>query len=70
MANAGPDTNGSQFFLAYRDSTIGDDYTPFGTITQGLSVLTQIATAGTNNANSAGDGAPNESVQISQVSIR
>ena len=35
MANAGPDTNGSQFFLVYADSTLPPDYTVFGTITDG-----------------------------------
>ena len=38
MANAGPDTNGSQFFLVYADSTLPPDYTVFGTITEGLDV--------------------------------
>ena len=31
MANSGPDTNGSQFFIAYRDSTLQPHYTVFGT---------------------------------------
>ena len=69
MANAGPDTNGSQFFLVYRDSPITPNYTPFGTITAGLGLLQQIAAAGTNNANSTGDGAPLESVQIQSVTV-
>ena len=30
MANAGPDTNGSQFFLVYKDSRLRPDYTVFG----------------------------------------
>ena len=64
MANAGPGTNGSQFFLVYKDSPLAPDYTPFGNITLGLSLLQQIAAAGTNNANGPGDGAPNESVEI------
>ena len=32
MANAGPGTNGSQFFLVYRDSILPPTYTVFGTI--------------------------------------
>jgi peptidyl-prolyl cis-trans isomerase B (cyclophilin B) len=32
MANAGANTNGSQFFLVYQNSTLAPNYTPFGTI--------------------------------------
>ena len=46
MANSGPDTNGSQFFLVYKDSQLPPSYTPFGTITGGLDVLQKIAAAG------------------------
>jgi len=70
MANAGPDTNGSQFFLVYKDSPIAPGYTPFGTITQGLNIIQQVAQAGTDNSNSAGDGHPNDSVQIASVTIQ
>jgi peptidyl-prolyl cis-trans isomerase B (cyclophilin B) len=70
MANTGQaHTGGSQFFLVYKDSPLAPSYTPFGTITQGLDVLQQIAAKGTNNANGTGDGAPNESVQIEKVTI-
>ena len=46
MANAGPDTNGSQFFLVYEDSTLPPDYTVFGQLTGGLDVLRAIAAKG------------------------
>ncbi len=46
MANAGPDTNGSQFFFTWKDTTLAPDYTPFGTVTGGLDVLQKIAAAG------------------------
>jgi peptidyl-prolyl cis-trans isomerase B (cyclophilin B) len=69
MANAGPDTNGSQFFLVYKASPLAPDYTPFGTITQGLDILQKIAAAGSNNANGTGDGAPNDSVEIEKVTV-
>ena len=70
MANSGPDTNGSQFFLVYKDSPLPPDYTPFGTITQGLSILLQVAGAGSNNANSSGDGAPNDPVEIQKATVQ
>jgi peptidyl-prolyl cis-trans isomerase B (cyclophilin B) len=70
MANAGPDTNGSQFFLVYKDSPISRAYTPFGTITQGLGVIQQIAAAGSDNTNGSGDGAPLDSVKIESVTVQ
>ncbi len=69
MANAGPGTNGSQFFLVYKDSPLAPNYTPFGTITKGLDVLQAIAAQGSDNANGSGDGKPKESVTIQSVSI-
>ncbi|WP_307846166.1 peptidylprolyl isomerase [Actinospica durhamensis] len=67
MANAGPDTNGSQFFLVYKDSSIDPAYTPFGTITEGLNIIQQVAQAGSNDVNGSGDGVPNDQVHIESV---
>ena len=64
MANAGPGTNGSQFFLVYGDSTLPPNYTPFGTITSGLEVVDAVAKAGTDDANGAGDGEPKLPITI------
>ncbi|GAB3032258.1 peptidyl-prolyl cis-trans isomerase [Nocardioides flavus (ex Wang et al. 2016)] len=70
MANAGPDTNGSQFFLVFRDSQFPPSYNVFGTIDEaGLEVLTEIAAVGNDNSNPAGGGAPNEDVTIEEVTI-
>jgi cyclophilin family peptidyl-prolyl cis-trans isomerase len=46
MANAGPNTNGSQFFFAWKDTTLAPNYTPFGTVIGGMDVLQKIAAAG------------------------
>jgi peptidyl-prolyl cis-trans isomerase B (cyclophilin B) len=66
MANAGPGTTGSQFFLVYGDSTLPPDYTVFGTLDEpSLATLDQVAAAGvTPGANGAGDGAPVTPVTI------
>jgi peptidyl-prolyl cis-trans isomerase B (cyclophilin B) len=65
MANAGPGTNGSQFFLVYADSQLPPDYTVFGTITSGLEVITGIAAEGT--ADGGTDGAPASPVILADV---
>lgn len=44
MANAGPNTNGSQFFIMLADNeTLPPDYTIFGKVTSGMDVVKQIA---------------------------
>jgi peptidyl-prolyl cis-trans isomerase B (cyclophilin B) len=71
MANAGPGTNGSQFFLVYKNSlTLPPNYTPFGTIVSGLKIVQNVAKAGSDNANAQGDGHPKEKVVISSVTIK
>lgn len=67
MANAGPGTNGSQFFLVYKNTTLAPNYTPFGTITSGLDVLAKVADAGEDDSNGPGDGKPKLSVEITSV---
>ena len=71
MANTGqPNSNGSQFFLVYKNTPLPASYTPFGTITQGLPVIDAIAKAGSDNSNGSGDGHPKENVVIDTVTIR
>lgn len=65
MANAGPGTNGSQFFLVYRDTQLPPNYTPFGRITEGLDALNNVANAGV--AGGGPDGAPVADVVINAV---
>jgi len=70
MANSGPGTNGSQFFLVYRNSlTLPASYTPFGEIVSGLGIIQNVAKAGTDNSNGNGDGHPKEKVTIESVTI-
>ncbi|SPM27801.1 Peptidyl-prolyl cis-trans isomerase (rotamase)-cyclophilin family, partial [Mycobacterium terramassiliense] len=66
MANAGPGTNGSQFFMVYKDSQLPPQYTVFGTIqADGLAVLDKIAKAGV--AGGGEDGAPASEVTIKSL---
>ena len=62
MANAGPDTNGSQFFITYKDTTLKPLYTPFGVVVSGLDIVRKVAAYGCDNSNGAGDGHPKRSV--------
>ena len=64
MANSGqPNSNGSQFFMVYRDSQLPPQYTIFGTIQpDGLTVLDKIAKAGV--AGGGDDGPPALEVTI------
>ncbi|GAA1583080.1 hypothetical protein GCM10009678_77240 [Actinomadura kijaniata] len=69
MANAGPGTNGSQFFLVYGDSQLSPDYTVFGKITKGMDVLEKVAAGGIDKPGPDGTGAPKKKVTIQDVSI-
>lgn len=65
MANSGPNTNGSQFFMIFGDAQLTPDYTVFGSIDAGgLSVLDKVAKGGDDGSISAGGGKPNIPVTI------
>ena len=68
MANAGPNTNGSQFFLVYDETPLPASYTVFGQLDDdGLKVVQDIAAQGT--ADGGPDGAPKETVSIESISV-
>jgi peptidyl-prolyl cis-trans isomerase B (cyclophilin B) len=68
MANAGPNTNGSQFFLVYKDSQLPPEYTVFGRIQDdGLATLDKIARQGV--AGGGEDGKPAVKVTITSVRL-
>ena len=70
MANTGAaHSGGGQFFLVFQDTTLPPSYTPFGTITSGLNILTQLAAKGNDGSSSAGGGKPNEAITIESVTI-
>ncbi len=65
-----PNTDGSQFFLVYKNTPLPPNYTPFGTIVSGLNIIQNVAKAGSDNSNGAGDGHPKEKVQIESVTVK
>ncbi|MGI8542615.1 MAG: peptidylprolyl isomerase [Aridibacter sp.] len=48
MANSGPNTNGSQFFIMHKDYGLPPSYTKFGRVTEGQEVIDEIAQVDTN----------------------
>ena len=66
MANAGPNTNGSQFFICHQDLTgkLPKNYTIFGMVTKGLDIVDQIANAPRNSRD-----LPDQPVAMTSVTI-
>jgi peptidyl-prolyl cis-trans isomerase B (cyclophilin B) len=69
MANAGPNTNGSQFFLVYGNSKFPPNYTVLGNMgATGLKVVKEIAAKGVGTEDlGPGDGTPKDPVTITSV---
>ncbi|MBA2527342.1 MAG: peptidylprolyl isomerase [Pyrinomonadaceae bacterium] len=64
MANAGPNTNGSQFFIMHSDYALPPSYTIFGRVTEGQDVVDTIATSKTGR-----DDRPASEVKMEKVTI-
>jgi peptidyl-prolyl cis-trans isomerase B (cyclophilin B) len=68
MANSGPGSNGSQFFIIYEDSQLPPSYTVFGSVdATGMATVDKIAAGGV--AGGANDGKPAIPVTISSVRL-
>ena len=77
MANSGPNTNGSQFFLVYKDTTLPPSYTIWGKIKTGLPLLLRIEKVGaykvdqaSGNAYYTSDGYPVQPIEIKSITVR
>jgi cyclophilin family peptidyl-prolyl cis-trans isomerase len=64
MANAGPHTNGSQFFICHSDTGLPHSYTIFGKVSSGMDTVDSIATTSTD-----GSDKPHDEVVINKVTI-
>ena len=68
LANAGPDTGGSQFFLVYKDSPLPNAYTPFGRMSAaGVKIVQAIAQGGAYPADTHGNTPPKLETEITSV---
>ena len=68
MANSGANTNGSQFFIVYEDTSLPPSYTIWGKVTKGLEIVQAIATEGVVGGKS--DGLPKRTIAIEKVKVR
>jgi len=64
MANAGPNTNGSQFFICHNDVGLPHSYTIFGQVKSGMGAVDSIATTDTDTSDR-----PRDDVVINKVTI-
>lgn len=64
MANAGPNTNGSQFFIMHTDYGLPPSYTIFGRVTGGQEIVDAIATSATDR-----NDKPTSEVKMEKVTI-
>ena len=69
MANAGPNTNGSQFFIMHKDTDLPKNYVIFGDVTEGMDVVDAIAEAPVQMSRSGEDSSPVEPVHVKSVEI-
>jgi len=71
MANAGPNTNGSQFFIVLDNLTgrLPKNYTVFGQVTSGLDVVDQIAAVPVVRSDSGENSKPSQPVMLETVTV-
>jgi cyclophilin family peptidyl-prolyl cis-trans isomerase len=69
MANAGPDTNGSQFFIMHQDYDLPPNYTIFGKVVSGIEVVDKIAEAQVSTSETGEKSKPVNPVKVTSVEI-
>jgi cyclophilin family peptidyl-prolyl cis-trans isomerase len=69
MANSGPNTNGSQFFIMHQDFNLPKNYIIFGQVVEGIEVVDAIATAPVTMSLSGERSRPVEPVMVESVVV-
>ncbi len=69
MANAGPNTNGSQFFIMHSDNPLPPNYTIFGIVESGIETVDALATVSVSASARGERSVPNEEIFIESVEI-
>lgn len=68
MANSGPDSNGSQFFIIYRDSKLPPTHTVFGRVDdKGMLIVDKLVSAGVDGGGD--DGKPQQPVRVASIRL-
>jgi peptidylprolyl isomerase len=70
MANRGPNTNGSQFFIMHGNRPLPKNYTIFGRVTDGMDVVDAIANTPVRPSPQGEQSVPTEDVRITHVDIQ
>ena len=70
MANAGPNTNGSQFFIMHTDNSLPKNYVIFGKVTKGIDVVDAIAESPVQSSFSGENSSPVTPVRILTIDIK
>lgn len=70
MANAGPNTNGNQFFIMHADYALPRNYVIFGKVTSGLEIVDAIAEAPVKVSSSGEMSSPVTPVKVLSIDIK
>lgn len=69
MANSGPNTNGSQFFIMTKDTDLPKNYVIFGEVTKGIETIDKIASVEVEDSGFGEVSKPKQKVSINKISI-